>query len=127
MEITELDVYLTGFGFPEQPGKKELDRSSSSLVALLSCNALYDPSPIKPRNHWVPVILQEQSDETRHGPFQASILSQKRQVVREQVQLQEKMVQIHSLEDADSDENLQVLRTLEDQLEKCLIYSHLSL
>ena len=120
--------YLAGFGFPEQPGKKELDRSSSSLVVLLSCNALYDPSPTKPRNHWVPIILKEQFDEGKHGPFQVSILSQKRQVVREQALLQEKMVQIHChSEDADSEENVQVLRTLEDQLEKCLIYSHLVL
>ena len=68
------------------------------------------------RNHWIPVILREQTHEATD--MLAQFAEQKRILVREQARLQGELVEITCSNDPDSHENVQKTISLEDAIEK---------
>ncbi len=115
--MQRLDFFLADY-LPEdrRPKPATFDRSSEDLIVLLACNARFDGSPGSVRNHWMPVLLREQTFEATD--MLAQFAEQKRILVREQAHLQGELVEITCSNDHESDENVQKSISLEDKIEQ---------
>ena len=60
--ITHVKFIAPDIGLPDPP---EIDLASPQTLALLSCNALYNPA--NPCNHWVALLLKQQLGEVKYN------------------------------------------------------------